>query len=350
MKNIVKYGQHLVITLLIVFSVTGCESVTGQVAYQPPGIPLTISIDTNGNIVFAVEGKVTYPTPLGTFSAGVVVDPVKHFKIANTLTVRDNGKDYFYDLHGNDFNLNFESGYYRQINFRKDGSNLFLEVERINTSGPSVQPICSSWNLASDMRASPNQNNPNRDSCGNPNVWYFMQSSSLNRDPKTYSLLQAFIPNALNVWGLQGWQGTHMSSSPRDNLPMVEINTTGVAQQVLTIKWPPNAVAVHPYSTQLAIVGWRAPHGGSITISGAVSDIDYVCGDGIQWFVDKGSVSLASGSFANGESQNFWDGAGGNNLANISIAQGEFIYFIVHPNANERCDSTRLDVSITAVR
>jgi hypothetical protein len=69
---------------------------------------------------------------------------------------------------------------------------------------------CTDWNLASDFRVSPNQENPNRDSCGNLGVWHFM-SADLNR--QTYALLPGFKPNSGGILGLEVWQGTH--SEPR---------------------------------------------------------------------------------------------------------------------------------------
>ena len=50
----------------------------------------------------------------------------------------------------------------------------------------SGEAICSQWNLTSDFRVSPDEENPNRDSCGNPDVWHFMQSTDLNPVPQTY--------------------------------------------------------------------------------------------------------------------------------------------------------------------
>ena len=59
---------------------------------------------------------------------------------------------------------------------------------------------CTDWNLASDFRVSPNQENPNRDSCGNLGVWHFM-SADLNR--QTYTLLQGFKPDLSNILELR---------------------------------------------------------------------------------------------------------------------------------------------------
>ena len=112
---------------------TGCQGVTGQFSYRAPIIPLKLSVDTNKKISFELENEIDYPTPLGTFSAGVVVDPVSYFNKASTLTVRIDCQDTFYDLHGQDFSLDFESGYYKKVNLAKRGNDLFLELQRLGS-------------------------------------------------------------------------------------------------------------------------------------------------------------------------------------------------------------------------
>lgn len=217
-----------------------------------------------------------------------------------------------------------------------------------------ISPVYSlasvqTWNLSTDFRLFPNQANPNPDSYGNANVWYFMGSSTLTHDPMTYTLLSEFLPDALFISGLQGWQGSIPSYSYRDKLPLTAINATGAFQQVQTISWPAGVVLVHPLPDQLVVVGWRSPITGSVKIIGGVTDLDASCGDGIDWSVDKGSMSLTHGIIPNGGSRDFQDGVNGNGLSNVSVNQGDFIYFIVGPNTpgNHSCDSTGLDVVIS---
>jgi len=211
--------------------------------------------------------------------------------------------------------------------------------------------MCNIWNLESDFQVFPNQENPNRDSCGNSNVWYFMHSSSLNRDPQTYSLLPNFKPDRFSIWGLQMWAGTIPDEVPpiTEMLPHIGINTTGSTQYpVGGVTWLPNTIHVHPHFTELIIVGWRSPYTGSVSITGSVVDEYGNGGDGILWYIVKDSTNLASGSYSDGGTQNFQDGTGGNSLANISVVQGEFIYFIIHPKGNYLYDSTRLNIRITS--
>ena len=198
---------------------------------------------------------------------------------------------------------------------------------------------CAGWNLATEFRLSPDQANPNPDNCGNADVWHFMESSTLVHDPLTYSLLSEFITDAFFVPGLQQWQDpSHCSTSCNDKLPAVGVNATGVEQPVLS--WPAGVVRVHPMPTQLAIVGWRSPISGAISISGVFTSLGGNCGNGVAWSIDQGTTTLANGSFPNGGAQSF-------QLSDISVSQGDFLYFIVDPNGDHTCDSTGLELTLT---
>ena len=149
-------------------------------------------------------------------------------------------------------------------------------------SQATAQASCAGWNLATEFRLSPDHANPNPDNCGNANVWHFMESSSLARDPTTYSLLPEFITDAFFISGIQQWQDEfNCSSSCNDKLPAVGVNATGTLQQVGGISWPAGVVRVHPMPQQLAIVGWRSPINGSVSIDGSFTDVDGSCGDGV---------------------------------------------------------------------
>jgi len=124
-QNFLLFPFFLVLTLLS----TSCD-LRGVIGFQPPGLPLTISVDSDGQVSFQLEAGVEIPTPLGTFSVGVVADPNSRFGVPSTLTIRLDGQDHFYDLHGEDFVIEFESAYYNQIKLSKIGSNLYLELVR----------------------------------------------------------------------------------------------------------------------------------------------------------------------------------------------------------------------------
>jgi len=207
----------------------------------------------------------------------------------------------------------------------------------------TAQASCAGWSLSTEFRLSPDQANPNPDNCGNANVWSFMESSTLARDPMTYSLLPEFIPDGFFISGIQQWQDAfNCSTSCNNKLPTVGINATGTFQDVGGISWPAGVVLVHPMPTQLVIVGWRSPINGSISVSGAFTDVDGSCGDGVAWFIDHGTTNLANGSFPNGGAQDF-------QLSDVSVSQGDFLYFIVDPHGDHVCDSTALSITLTPV-
>jgi len=98
-----------------------------------------------GKVGFEFKAEIVYPTPIGIFSAGVVVDPTEYFNKDNTLTVRLDCEDQFYDFHSRDFSLDFESGYYEKINITKRRNDIFLELRRIGvTSADCPTPLYDS--------------------------------------------------------------------------------------------------------------------------------------------------------------------------------------------------------------
>ncbi len=223
-----------------------------------------------------------------------------------------------------------------------------------STSAPSSvasEPPCNTWTLSSDMQVWPNQENPNRDSCGTRDVWYFMGSADLNRNPQTYYLLPTFYPDGAGISGLEGWMGSATHEGYHSATPLITINSTGEMQSALpSIPLFPNTIYVHPAPTQMIIVGWRSPFDGVIRIRGDVSGADLSCYyDGVLWYIDKGTTPIASGSITPCATQKFRSGSHGGDLASVSVHLGEFIFFAIHPNHEYGCDTTRLDISISRV-
>lgn len=124
-KNAYLRSIILIICSSIIISCKGCG---GFLSFKPTGIPLKVSVNTEGEISLSVEGEVEIPTPLGVLEIGLTGNPAEYFGVENTLTVRLNGQEHIYDLHGYDFDLQFEPGYYKKVNVSKNGSNLVLEL------------------------------------------------------------------------------------------------------------------------------------------------------------------------------------------------------------------------------
>ena len=100
--------------------------------------------------------------------------------------------------------------------------------------------VCTMWNLASDFLTSPDQANPNPDSCGNEGVWHFF-SADLNR--QTYTPLPYYTPGTYGITGIERWRKTSIDV-PEEDLPVVGSNATG-AQVYYPMVVPPNAAFAH---------------------------------------------------------------------------------------------------------
>lgn len=211
------------------------------------------------------------------------------------------------------------------------------------------------WDLANDFRTGSSHANPNPDSHGNLDVWSFSESATLVRDPATYTRLPDYDPAYCGTAGAERWLtgsrntphiGKNANSSP-----------VSPCSSIPELVWPPGAVVAHPSISRLAVVEWKSPFTGAVSISGAVADAESgaFCGDGIGWTIDKGpgdrssKTTLASGSFGDGGSQQFDQGSGGGSLSSVAVQQGENLYFVIDPGSflNEDCDSTVLAVTIS---
>jgi hypothetical protein len=208
---------------------------------------------------------------------------------------------------------------------------------------------CTHWNLNTDYLNSPNQKNPNPDSCGNQDVWHFMQGTTSNHDPQTYSLMTKFT-TAANRQPFYDpaffhWAGEELASA--GGMPFFG-RSSGVNRGFgCSARYmPANTIVGHPASTRPLIIGWRSPVTGTVSVTGGATSLD---GGTIVWYVDKGATNLAYGWTANGSSQYFQYGTNGGNLAYVKVQQGDFIYLGIDPAGNFSCDTTALDISIDLV-
>ncbi len=191
--------------------------------------------------------------------------------------------------------------------------------------------------------------NANPDGAG----FSFRYSTSLQHAPSAYKLLPQFEdPLAFRgAKGLAAWQCVPGNGGCVDaaKLPFVGINHTGAAVKAATAVWPAHSVDVHPASNQFAVVAWKSPVTGAVAVTGAVKDADGVAGNGIDWFVDKGASTLASGVIPNKGAQAFSAGTGGPALVHIPVTAGQSLYFLVGSNGDEGYDTTALTVKIATV-
>lgn len=220
------------------------------------------------------------------------------------------------------------------------------------------------WDLAQDLLSnatSSSPSNPFPDSEGTPEVWRMMYASGRDFDPATYkdfpnsaferdTCIRTCPSTKVTVSGYTLWDygcvspggaiGINTDSSTINNPPCAPT-------QVL----PSHKAFAHPGPSNLVMFAWQSPISGTVSIVGRFVDSDCSPGnvDGIIWRVDKGDVgsdansvtNLALGSFAN-----CGDATLPENMQS-TVTIGDFIYFIVNPNANYYADLTQIDVTIT---
>jgi hypothetical protein len=197
--------------------------------------------------------------------------------------------------------------------------------------------VGQTWNLGHDLQAHATAPaaNPFSDAYGNASVWHMMGASGTARDPSTYSEFSTYSRDVCGVSGLDFWGGAFINSTA------ATINGTPCAPfQVL----PPGRAGIHPGPTTLALFGWRSPITGMVSISGGITDADCGGGNGVDWYIARGSTDLASGSIANCGTQSYPAGL------SAAVQAGDFLYFIVSPKAGDNAyDSTVVDVTIVMV-
>ena len=224
-----------------------------------------------------------------------------------------------------------------------------------------VKPIsafCREWDLSKEFRVTPYQENPNRDGCGNLDVWYFLESypyESQVNDPAMYSRLGNFASYMQFIPGLEHWEGSVSRVGSIDKWPAIGLNTTGEPQTLQGMIWPSREILIQPHPNKVVIVGWQSPIEGPVTVSGELEDMHTSCGEGILWFINhfdgQTSTTVASGSVANGGSQAFQTGFGGRSLAGLEVSRGDFLYLVIaQVKQGVSCDSTGLSIVITPNR
>jgi hypothetical protein len=164
-------------------------------------------------------------------------------------------------------------------------------------------PTTMVWSLAKDFRLSPSQANPAPDKYGNTGVWSYLQSAGVTHDPATYSLLTGFETNEVGTSGLEDWYG--VTCGYGGCYPHIGRNGTGRDQLLNsscwdycypTLLWPAGTLLLHPYTTNMAVVGWTSPVTATVSMVGSLRSAQLInCGTGIQWTIDNGATTVATG-------------------------------------------------------
>lgn len=208
------------------------------------------------------------------------------------------------------------------------------------------RPVAQSWSLDRDLAANARSDspaNPFADATGHKRVWSMRMTrpgSTARRPP--YRVLTAFQPNAATcgVPSLISWSDPSGAPVAFMNLSSQTYHgTTCGPGQVLK----PAVAYIHPSNAPASgVFAWRAPVGGTVTITGGMSDADCSGGNGIRWFVDLNRRNLDTGTFDNCGRSTFKAGL------TVKVRPGDSLYFIVDANGDWLSDATRVKVTITA--
>jgi len=201
------------------------------------------------------------------------------------------------------------------------GPALLDRFGRGSGAGPTVSPAFV-WDAVLNFREFPNQLNPSPDGYGNPAVWSYFHAASDTKDSAGYLRFTEFDGTQRDAWVDSRYDG-------------------------LAVGWPlgSDSLTLQPWGNgpkqgRAAIAAWRAPFDAAISVAGRV-EVDGMCGDGIVFWIDKGSESIERYALSRGA----------RDLAlKLNVVRGETLFFSVDPgpNGNSSCDSTFLRLAITA--
>jgi len=188
--------------------------------------------------------------------------------------------------------------------------------------------MSQTWDPAADFDIATPHQNPGPDQYGNSAVWSFLRTPGAEHDPASYFLLPDFA-DPLLTFGGEAWYDTDYL-----NLLIGERAAAG------------EALYLHPWTDGTvrkdAILGWKSPISGEVTIEGTVARAQHSCpaeaGD-IIFSVDRGALSLDQIVLGFARNADF--------SLTTSMAAGESLYFIVDADSDANCDGTELRVTIS---
>lgn len=200
-----------------------------------------------------------------------------------------------------------------------------ISVLWVLTVDISIAEDAVSWNLSQDMSI---------DMTKNPTgVWAFMQNKGTH-NPVNYTLLQNHSSNG--TYPMDEW----LDVQPFPYIGMLTKNYRWLSVGKNRIKALKGTPHLHPGKNgRQAIVRWKSPITGKVSLLGKVADVEHYCGDGVSWSLEKGTTVIQSGTVQN-------NGAVFS-VQDVQVSKGEALYFIVDGGNDADCDTTNLDLLVT---
>jgi len=216
------------------------------------------------------------------------------------------------------------------------------------TAVAQAKSQAGTWNLANEFTLT--KQNPAPDKYGHKAVWFYTygEAGQLGKYKKLkYSFGPAEQKAACGVSDYYGWNKTDaVNGTPAiwyNAGPLVEEGHNSCAPFTTS---PAQTVFMHPeaFGKDLdAVVGWRSPIKGAVTVSGSIQPVDRFV-TGIAWQLDQGSTILA------GPGEVFEDATTSFGPLEVPVAKGQYLYLEVGrpPTVSGAYDSTAVTLTITS--
>ena len=201
------------------------------------------------------------------------------------------------------------------------------------TTTPRSQQYILQWKLAVDYRTNPGTN-PFANYLGGPKVWSLREGTQRNGN---YDLL----PSYSSTFGASGVSAWHDDTSGCYRTPVIASNTVDAPESICGANIPGNATWVAPSASHMAVVAWTSLFDANVKITAGVADLNASCGDGVRFYIDKGTTSLSSITLVNANALMLQP-------ITTAVTFGQPLYFIVDAGAkgDASCDATQLVADI----
>lgn len=112
------------------------SNVVFEGSYEPPLIPVTLSINSLGEVTLEPRNKLSLITPLGVFKIGAHLETYPFVQTTqNILVIRIDDQECAYDLHGQQIKLDLEGDNYQIVALSTEGDNIYIELKGDHHTG-----------------------------------------------------------------------------------------------------------------------------------------------------------------------------------------------------------------------
>ena len=188
-------------------------------------------------------------------------------------------------------------------------------VSRLSTTAFAV---VGSWDAAQDFPRAPQAENPAHDRYGNT-VWFYLYSTAPAHDPTQYRPLPEFhvIDGANQQWNL----GVHPDST--------------IVTPLVGTNWAQALIVLHPDRDRFAVLGWRSPYAGKVSVTMELRFPDpavQVGSNGVVWSIDRAGSSMRSELLTPGHEAHA--------AMTLDVTVGDTLYLVIDNNGDSNWDTT----------